>query len=226
MDSIDPEHMYDERGEVARSRPILQGDVFADVVLPDFGDQPRLAQVVTHPCAMRRGASLHPRITVARVAAHALVGPKNWSGNLRVMPLAYLMDGEHFATHFADITAVRSDLLRLDQRIASLSNRGIYVLQQRLVKHYTRLEIPIPVLRNESACVLEEAEQQRDWIETILEEDVQTVENLDTETKAYDAWLSDGDPSRRELLKEDHTHTDIRRAAHQAAVQRRESLSG
>lgn len=225
MDSIDPEHLYDERREVARSRPILQGDVFADVVLPGFGDEPRLAQVVTHPCAMRRGPRLHPRITVAPVEAHALVGPNGWSGSLRVMPLANLVDGEHFATKFVDITAAPSDLLGLDQRIASLSNHGIYVLQQRLVKHYTRLDVPIPVLRSESACVLEEAEQQRDWIETVLEEDDYTVENLDIENKAYDAWLSDGEPSRRELLKTDHNHTDIRRAAHQAAVERRESFS-
>lgn len=226
MDSIDPEHLYDERGVVARSRPILQGDVFADVMLPGFGHEPRLAQVVTHPCAMRRGPNLHARITVAPVEAHALVGPNGWSGNLRVMPLADLVDGEHFATRFVDITAAPSDLLGLDQRIASLSNRGIYVLQQRLIKHYTRLDVPIPVLRSESACVLEEAEQQRDWIETVLEEDDCTIENLDIEAKAYDAWLSDGDPSRRDLLKADHNHTDLRRAAHQAAVQRRESLSG
>jgi hypothetical protein len=27
MESIDPEHLYDERGEVSRSRPIFQADL-------------------------------------------------------------------------------------------------------------------------------------------------------------------------------------------------------
>jgi len=30
MESIDPEHLYDERSDVARSRPIFQGDVFKE----------------------------------------------------------------------------------------------------------------------------------------------------------------------------------------------------
>lgn len=62
------------------------------------------------------------------------------------MPLAELLDGKHYAAKFVDVTAAPSELLHLDDRIATLSDRGIYVLQQRIVKHYTRFEIDIPSL--------------------------------------------------------------------------------
>lgn len=58
MESIDAEHLYDERGDVARSRPIFQGDIFEGIVLPGFGDDPRLVQIVAHPCSMREGTNL------------------------------------------------------------------------------------------------------------------------------------------------------------------------
>ena len=69
-----------------------------------------------------------------------------------------------------DVTAAPSELLVIEGRIATLSDLGIYVLQQRLVKHYTRLEVDIPALAKEAAPVLWEMHQQRDWVETVLDE--------------------------------------------------------
>ena len=225
MDRINPYELYDERGEVARSRPIFQGDVFGDVVLPGFGDEPRLVQVVTHPCSMRAGTNLHPRVTVAPVDTYQAVRGDAWDGNLRVMPLSELMEGQHYASRFVDITAAPAELLVLDRRIATLSDRRIYVLQQRLVKHYTRLDVDAAVLAREAAPVLWEMHQQRHWTETVLEDEADwTSENLDREEKAFDAWLRDGDPSRRDLLKSIHTHTDLREEAHRAAADRRDEI--
>lgn len=56
------------------------------------------------------------------------------------MPLADLADGKNFATKFVDVTACPAELLARDRRIATLSHQGINVLQQRLIKHYTRIE--------------------------------------------------------------------------------------
>lgn len=223
MESIDPEHLYDERGDVALSRPIFQGDVFRDIVLPGFGDEPRLVQVVAHPCAMREGTQLRPRVTVAPVEEHSKVKGNGWNGNLRIMPLAELVDGKHYATKFVDVTAAPSGLLRLDVRIASLSDRGIYILQQRIVKHYTRFDVDIPSLAKETAPVVWEMHQQRDWVETVLDDETEwTTENLSVEEVAFEAWLDEGNPSRRMQLKDDHTHTDLRREAHRAALARRD----
>ena len=227
MESIEPEQLYDERGDVARSRPIFQGDVFKGVVLPGFGDEPRLVQVVAHPCAMRAGTRLHAHITVAPVERYQLVPVNKWDGNLRVMPLAELEDGKPYAAKFVDVTAAPSELLDIDSRIATLSDRGIYVLQQRIVKHYTRFEIDIPSLAKESAPVLWEMHQQRDWFETVFDDEADwTAEHLSAEEIAFDSWLREGAPSRRDQLKDDHTHTDLRRAVHRAALARREEVSG
>ena len=222
MERIEPEQLYDERGDVYRSRMIFQGDVFDGIDLPGFGDTPHRVQVVAHPCAMRSGVPLNQRITVAPVQNYQRVEGDAWDGNLRVMPLAELVDGKNYATKFIDITAAPSELLTLDRRIATLSDTGIYVLQQRLIKHYTRFEVDIPALAKESASVLWEMHQQRDWIETVLEDESNwTKENLEAEELAFDLWLREGEPSRRDSLKSDHTHTDLRKQVHVAAMTRR-----
>jgi hypothetical protein len=93
MDQIEPDALYDERVDVSRARPLLQGDVFDDVVLPGFDEQPMKIQIVAHPCAMRTGATLTPRITVAPVEPYQLVTGRGWDGHPRVMPLADLIGG-------------------------------------------------------------------------------------------------------------------------------------
>jgi hypothetical protein len=200
--------------------------VFKDIVLPGFGNEPHLVRVVAHPCSIREGTDLRPRITVAPVEEHRQVKGNGWNGNLRIMPLAELVDGKHYAAKFVDVTAAPAELLQLDARIASLSDRGIYILQQRIIKHYTRFDVDIASLAKESAPVLWEMHQQRDWVETVLDyENDWTTENLNTEEAAFDAWLREGNPSRRTQLKDDHTHTDVRKAAHQAALARRDEVS-
>jgi hypothetical protein len=67
MDPIEQDALYNERTDVSRARPLLQGDVFASVVLPGLGEVAMKVQIVAHPCAMRRGTDLAPRVTVAPV---------------------------------------------------------------------------------------------------------------------------------------------------------------
>lgn len=222
MDQIDPDALYDERVDVSRARPLLQGDVFDDVVLPGFGEEPVKVQIVAHPCAMRRGANLNPRITVAPVLPYQeITGQKGWDGNVRVMPLARLVADENFATKLADVTACPADLLTRGRRIATLSHRGIYVLQQRLVKHYTRLELSLELLRHESAPVLTEAEIQWHWIEEVLNEaELCDDDAIAAEAHMFEKWLRDGTPSMQLRLRAEVHHADVRREAHRAAVQR------
>ena len=82
MDQIEPDALYDERADVSRARPLLQGDVFDDVVLHGFGEEPRKVQIVAHPCAMRTGATLTPRITVAPVEPYQLVTGRDGKATL------------------------------------------------------------------------------------------------------------------------------------------------
>lgn len=227
MDQIEPDALYDERGDVSRARPLLQGDVFDGIVLPGFGDAPIKVQIVSHPCAMRQGADLHPRITVAPVESHAQVTGRGWDGNLRIMPLPELSGDANYATKFVDVTAAPAVLLTRSRRIATLSHQGIYVLQQRLTKHYTRVTMPLELLRRESAPVLVEAELQWEWIETILPEAKLTDDAaIDAEAGVFDAWLGDGDPPRRERLRSEIHHPDLRRETQREARARAEQGRG
>lgn len=223
MDQIEPDALYDERGDVSWARPLIQGDVFDDVVLPGFGDEPMKVQIVNHPCAMRTGKGLLlPRITVAPVGPHArIAGQRGWDGNLRLMPLPELHDEQNYVTKFADVTAAPVDFLTRRKRIASLTNRGIYVLQQRLVKHYTRIELDLEVLRRQSAPVLVEAEQQWHWIDEVLSEEELTDEAaIIGEAAVFDDWLGEGDPSGRQLLQDEVNHADVRKQSQRAARDR------
>ena len=221
MDQIEPDALYDERIDVSRARPLLQGDVFDHVVLPGFGQDTRKVHIVAHPCAMRTGADLTPRITVAPVEPHALVKGQGWEGNPRVMPLADLVQREHFATKFVDVTACPAELLTRERRIATLSNQGIYILQQRLIKHYTRTQVALEVLRRESAPVLTEAELLWSWLEQVLtEKEAEDDEALAAETYTFEAWMRDGSPSPQQRLRIEIHHTDVRREAQRAAAER------
>ena len=227
MDEIEPDALYDQRGEVSRARPLLQGDVFDGIVLPGFGDEPQLVQIVTHPCAMRTGPDLTPRITVAPVLPHQPVTGNGWNGSLRVMPLADLVGGESFATKFVDVTAAPAELLARERRIATLSHKGIYVLQQRLIKHYTRAEMPLELLRRESVAVLTEADLQLHWVEEVLtESELEDNEVIESEARRFDDWLGAGAPSRRTLLRDEINYTALRKQVYGAAQARAEAREG
>jgi hypothetical protein len=158
---------------------------------------------------------------VAPVESYQLVSGSAWDGHPRVMPLAELMSGNHFAARFVDITACPAELLTKERRIATLSNRGIFVLQQRLIKHYTRVEIELEVLRSQSAPVLTEAQLLWDWLETVLS-DVEIDDDavLDIEAEVFEEWMRSGSPSRQERLRAETNHADIRRDSQRASVER------
>ena len=137
------------------------------------------------------------------------------------MPLAELVEGAHFATKFVDVTACPAELLTRDRRIATLSHQGIYVLQQRLIKHYTRTEMALEVPRSESAPVLTEAELLWDWLERVLTEaEIGDDEALDAEAGVFEQWMRDGSSSPQQRLRTEIHHTDVRREAQRAAAER------
>ncbi|OZB87808.1 MAG: hypothetical protein B7X41_11500, partial [Microbacterium sp. 14-71-5] len=140
MDSIDAHGLYAEVGEVPWARPIMQGDVFRNVVLPGFGEEPRIVQVVMHPCVMRaKNGVLLERLTVATVEPSERVSGAMWERHFRVMPLPNLLaEGADYAARFVEITAAPTAECTLDRRIVALTDPGILILQQRLIMHSTR----------------------------------------------------------------------------------------
>lgn len=221
MDSIAADDLFDERGEVSWHRPILQGDVFRDVVLPGFGDGAHYVQILTHPCSMRQGLALNERIQVAPVVEYQKV--KNWNEHGKVMPMPDLFeDGVHWATRFVDATAAPSSALGMGNRIATLSQPGIFILQQRYVRHTTRVILPLDKFREQSAPVLTEAEIQETWARVVLDGAEPTAESIAAAQESFEAWLDENDKERRKALASELNHAGLRRAVKASAEAHRQ----
>lgn len=223
------DEIYLARGEeIDAYRPICQGDVFADVEIPGLVGR-MLAMVISHPCAMRAGPRLRPRVTVAPVHEHQLIGLGEWShGHLRVMPLPALLEG--VAAHAAKLeepATIAAERLILKRRVASLSNQGIVLLQQRYIHNHSRASIPLSVLYEVSAAVLEELELQESWnlalVRPAVDAGGELAVLLEQEAEAFDELLSgvvEEHRSLRDLLLRPSERALVRRAVSTAIAER------
>lgn len=167
-----PDELYRDRGDVEISVPINQGDIFAGIEIPSLAPEPLVVQVVMHPCSLRKGAVLRERITVAPVRPLGEnVSDRTWKRrHLNSMLLPDLFeDGTTYHADLRDVAPARTDQLHLPRRISALSNRGILLLQQRLVYAQTRLALPLSDFQAVSKPVLTELEMQESWVSTALD---------------------------------------------------------
>ena len=71
------------------------------------------------------------------------------------------------------------------------------------------------------APVLTEAELLWDWLERVLTEvEIGDDEALDAEAGVFEQWIRDGSSSPQQRLRTEIHHTDVRREAQRAAVER------
>ena len=161
------EHLYlaASPGEVAIARPLMTGDIFADVAVPGFVGN-GLAIVLTHPCSMRMdGVNLASRLLMARVSPSNPIPLHAWrDGHFKVMPLPGLPDGPHSAL-FDEIGLVKSSSLKPDLRTACMTPHGVHLLQQRFIWYLTRFLAPTHRLAEVTEAVFEEADLHEEWVE-------------------------------------------------------------
>ncbi len=163
-----PSELYLARGdEVNVDRPLLQGDVFADIVIPGVEGGPGLAAIVTHSCAMRRdGVHLIERLLVARVEPSSDVPLERWpAGHFKILPLPELRGdgGESHALKYELCGRVDSEDLLRAERIACLDPFGICLLLQRKVHNEARVVVPTDDFYEACAPVFEEADLLEEW---------------------------------------------------------------
>lgn len=167
--SID--HLYLDRGDPADPwRPIMSGDVFSGVEIPGV-DEHELVLLISHPCSMRRGPDLIPRLQALPVVTHAGISLEQWeTGFFRVFPLPDLVadDGNrHYAARLTEFGMVASDALDLDCRVACLSESGVVLLLQRFFHCMARVHLLATTLSEHAAPALEEASLLEEWNETV-----------------------------------------------------------
>lgn len=184
------EELYLARGDdLVAARPVLTGDVFASVAL-DADDHDGLVMVVAHPCAMRGAKGrLAPRITVAPIRPYQSLPFHRWpSGHYGVLPLPGLRGDadEPRAVHLLELGTVRTSALNREQRILSLTDRGIHILQQRLVFGLTRVAVGLDKLQDQAVNVLLEAELEEEWVDELAANgEPETLESASVEFALY-----------------------------------------
>lgn len=172
-----PRHVQDlyraTGNEVEPYRPIMQGDIFRNVQIPGIEqDASKLCCVMSHPCTMRRGASLETHLTVARVGSYQDVNLDQWSsGFFKVMPLPELPveSGVPQAVFLDEIGRIASSDLHLPNRLACLSEEGTALLQQRFVFANTRTVVPTHRLVQACRGEFDEADQIEEWCTQVLD---------------------------------------------------------
>lgn len=218
---VDPEELYRDRGDIPVAVPLMQGDVFDGIVVPGLSADPITVQVLLHPCSMRNGATLRHRIAVAPVdvlpggySSKAAAAQRLWATkHVNRMLLPELReDTTAYAADFLDTAPVAASDLVLGQRIATLSNAGVVLLQQRMVYSFTRTHPP----KQDFEAALEpnftELEMQESWVECAWPgATAEAAEGLQEAITDFHAWLDENDGERRRKLSVGSTHSALRR---------------
>jgi hypothetical protein len=137
-------------------------------------------------------------------------------GNYNVFPLPELRD-EPCAANLLELGAAsRADLLEAE-RVACLSEQGIYLMQQRLVHSLTRVVVGLDQLEAASGAVLGEAELEEEWVEALA--DLSDRSSIAGQTTAFQEFFN---PHRDDFKLPDR-RADVRRAVRREIRQREES---
>lgn len=206
--------LYEARGTVPLALPLLQGDVFREVLIPSFKDEPVIAMITQHPCSMRAGAVLRARLTVATVRKRKTISERDWQGFGATMLLPDLLnDGDDYEADFSDIGVVPSSALSRSSRIAALTNYGVHVLQQRHVFYLTRFTIDVPTLAETFDPIATEMELQYEWVEAALDAtpEVDALSVIEKAEQEFTSYLDENNRQRRQQLQETANRADVRR---------------
>jgi len=201
-----PDRLYLAVGEdVNLSRPLFTGDVFERLQIPGVGETAGI--LVGHPCSIRgRAGSLQSSLPIAAVEPHDAVPDEKWvTGYLNRMALPGLpLDHDFHVVRLDRFGLVATDEVMAANRVACLSHPGINQLQQRLVFHQTRLEVPAGQFQAAFDHTYEEADLLEEWVTDLPGDQASLVANFET-------WIREGDPSRQDRLKVAQERAPLRR---------------
>lgn len=147
-------------------RPVCQGDVYRGICLPTYDGEHDHVILATHPCSMREGAHLRARVQAFAVVRHRHVDPARWPTSFKkVMPLPSLGSNEHRAGQLVDTGPVTPEQLANATRVATLSPRGILLLQQRIIWTLAHTAVRLDTLAEHTGPALAELELLEYWNE-------------------------------------------------------------
>jgi len=179
--------------------------------------------VVSHPCSMRRGAELVPRLQALPVSAYQDVPFDDWRDKFfRRFPLPALRSGDqaNFAADLTEIGMIPTEELSLDHRVACLSEKGIVLGLQRLFHCMSRVKVDLNTLATHAQPPLEEAALLEEWNESLAPLQIETVDDragvLAAEAVRFDGLMSTPVPGGTAAVRD-----GLAIPAERAAVRRR-----
>lgn len=117
------------------------------------------------------------------------------------------------ATKLLHWVSVRRSELSRERRVATLTERGVYIFQQRFTHALTRVGVPLSRFEQVSKHILREAELEYDWISELAAEgaDDKAIAQL---VRDFHTIL-DAD-NNREMLRQEGGESRLRRTIHAA----------
>lgn len=115
--------------------------------------------------------------------------------------------GQAQAARLDELASVRSTELTVDRRVITLTDWGIYVLQQRLVHSLTRVVVELDAFEGACGHVLEEAALQEEWVDELSDGQ---AGSLQEQVAAFTRFMDD--EGRREALTDTARRSGIRTA--------------
>lgn len=214
-------------GDVDPCRPVFQGDVYRDVLIPGYPSEDHSAvAILQHPCTMRRGVALRPRVAVVPVRPHDYVPPARWPSHFtRAVPMPSLsvVSGQpHAAAVLDEPGTVEAHELTNERLVAQLSVKGVLLFQQRQIYAASHAVIGLDTLEEFSAPAIAEAELLAEWRAELVPRHgsgVSLEDALRAEAEAFEHFIrQDSDVQQR--LENVDTRADARRHVY-AEIERR-----
>lgn len=201
--------LFDADPEALHLKPVMTGDVFTNV--DTAGDDLETIIIVGHPCVIRgsRG-KLARRVPCAAVKqmSDPLPYPEWPQRRWDKLPLASTPGlDDHSAAALLEWRSVhKSKLLRSERRL-TMTERGVYVLQQRFTHAITRCAVPVADFEASSKHVMREAELEFEWVAELVPDgtDEKHVQDL---TEAFHDFLDEDD--RRALIRPEGGESQLR----------------
>jgi hypothetical protein len=132
-----------------------------------------------------------------------------------VFPLPELLP-EPCAAQLLELDSATREELHAAQRVATLSDYGVYVLQQRFVFCIARVVVGLDRLEEVSGHVLAEAELEEEWVDELTDGDDASA--MSEERAAFQMFL---DGELRASLKQPLRRSEVRRTVRAEITRRR-----
>lgn len=200
--------LYDLDDEALLLKPYMTGDVFGDI---DTDDEPMPVMVVGHPCVIRgsRGRLSRRAPCCVLKQMDSELPYEEWpERRFDRFPVPDAIGlGERQAIALLEWRSVRSGGLKRARRRATMTDRGVYVLQQRFTHAITRCAVPLADFEASSRNVMREAELEYEWVADVTA-DPNDEHEVASHVTEFHSFLDEG--NHRALLVQEGGDSQMR----------------